>query len=91
VSKIKDGASKNTKMQIYYLKNDCSEPLIEFTTAMFENFQAGFFIRENKDKDIGKIRFVLKGVKSDYACEYEFKDESLQEVIVSEINPKCIK
>jgi hypothetical protein len=36
--------------------------------------QVGFYERES-EKDIGKIKFVLKGISADFLLEYDFKDE----------------
>jgi hypothetical protein len=66
--------------------------MIDFTTFdNFNDFQNGFYIRDNKEKDIGKIRFVLKCFTTDYAVEYEFRDEALKLGLVTEENPKLIK
>jgi hypothetical protein len=70
---------------------ELKEPLIDITTDNFLQVQAGFFIRENKDKDIGKIVFVIKCFQNDYRTEYEFKDASLGLGLPTEINPKIIK
>jgi hypothetical protein len=60
VCKIKEeGGAFSTSIRIYYMK-DMKKPLIYLKSKRIYKFQLGFYERESP-KDIGKIKFVLKG------------------------------